>query len=306
MPTRGAVSIETMLCLREHLDGYPNKLLTAFRKPVVEARNQLAKEARELDPNSLDFDPKYVLWVDDDAWWPSGHVDRAVSILEANPDVDMLSGLFCARQSNARPVAATAEDVQKGQCHYFPLKYECGELVPLIAGGAHWFIVRRAMLQTVGDAPFNRLTYKEAFPSYRAGQNPQMTEDVSFYARVNNAGGKIVIERSLLVAHIEAKTGKAYYPNLGPHKANGLEAPTPIDDADDEASKERTYFAGDGSKPNTLLGHSGRTRGSPSMLKFLGRMIDATAPGDTERLGALRDLYITTTGVTPEAALAAL
>ena len=43
MATRGAVSIETT---REHLDGYPNKLLTAFRKPVVEARNQLAKEAR--------------------------------------------------------------------------------------------------------------------------------------------------------------------------------------------------------------------------------------------------------------------
>jgi hypothetical protein len=56
MPTRGAVSIETMLCVREHLDGYPNKLLTAIRKPVVEARNQLAKDARELNQNSLDFD----------------------------------------------------------------------------------------------------------------------------------------------------------------------------------------------------------------------------------------------------------
>ena len=31
MPTRGAVAIETIFCLREHLDGYPNKLLTAFR-----------------------------------------------------------------------------------------------------------------------------------------------------------------------------------------------------------------------------------------------------------------------------------
>ena len=77
MPTRGAVSIETMLCLREHLDGYPHKLLTVFRKPVVEARNQLVKETRELDANPLDFDPRYVLWVDGDAWWPEPLSEKA-------------------------------------------------------------------------------------------------------------------------------------------------------------------------------------------------------------------------------------
>ena len=75
MPTRGAVAIETMFRLREHLDDYPHRLANKIRKPVVEARNQLAKEVRELDANTLDFDPRYVLWVDDDAWWPAGHVD---------------------------------------------------------------------------------------------------------------------------------------------------------------------------------------------------------------------------------------
>jgi hypothetical protein len=74
-----------MLCLRADLDGHPNKLLTAIRLPVVEARNQLAREARELDPERMDFDPKYVLSIDDDAWWPAGHVDRAMNILEENP-----------------------------------------------------------------------------------------------------------------------------------------------------------------------------------------------------------------------------
>jgi hypothetical protein len=151
MPTRGAVSIETMLCLREHLDGYPNKLLTAFRKPVVEARNQLAKEARELDPHSLDFDPKYVLWVDDDAFWPSGHVDRAVRILEDHPDFDMVSGLFCKREPYVGPAAFTTERLQVGPSlmwrAYAPLKYAPGELTPLMLGGGHWFIIRRTMLQ---------------------------------------------------------------------------------------------------------------------------------------------------------------
>jgi hypothetical protein len=98
MPTRGVVSIETMLCLREHLDGYPNELLTAIRKPIVEARNTLVKEARELDPNTLDFEPRYVLWVDDDAYWPSGCVSRGVGILEANPDVACLAAVNSGRK----------------------------------------------------------------------------------------------------------------------------------------------------------------------------------------------------------------
>jgi hypothetical protein len=58
MPTRGVVSIETTLCLRHHLDGYASKPLTVFRKDVVTARNELAKQARELDPEKLDFDPR--------------------------------------------------------------------------------------------------------------------------------------------------------------------------------------------------------------------------------------------------------
>lgn len=37
MPTRGAVSIETALGVREHFDGYPHVLKTAFRQPVGDA-----------------------------------------------------------------------------------------------------------------------------------------------------------------------------------------------------------------------------------------------------------------------------
>jgi hypothetical protein len=239
-----------MLCLREHLDGYPNKLLTAFRKPVVEARNQLAKEARELDPNSLDFEPGYVFWTDDDAWWPAGHVDRAVRILEDNLDVAMVSGLFCKREPYGSPVALTTESLQIGPKRlwrgYFPLKYECGELVPLIQGGGHWFIIRRAMLQTVEDAPFNRLTRKEAFPNDRTEPDTQMSEDLSFYARVNNAGGKIVIERSLLVGHVDVAKGLCYYPNSPALLANGLGAPYYSKDASKaDASKARSYCSDD-------------------------------------------------------------
>lgn len=97
MPTRGAVSIETMLCLRQRLDAYPSLLKVAFRKDVVTARNELARFAREIDPSKLEFDPEFVLMTDDDAWWPSGHVAKAIGILQDNPDIDMVSCVYCAR-----------------------------------------------------------------------------------------------------------------------------------------------------------------------------------------------------------------
>jgi len=102
MPTRGAVSIETMLCLREHLDDYPHKLLTVFRKDVVTARNELAKQVREIDAEKLPFEPRYVLWVDDDAWWPWGSVDQAVSILETNADVSTVAAINSGRKKYDR------------------------------------------------------------------------------------------------------------------------------------------------------------------------------------------------------------
>ncbi len=84
LPTRSAVSIETLLCINEHLEGA--RLLPAYRLPVVSARNFLAKWARKGDE-------PFVLWLDDDTWFTREHVDTALSILEANPGVDAVTSL---------------------------------------------------------------------------------------------------------------------------------------------------------------------------------------------------------------------
>jgi hypothetical protein len=218
-----------MLCLREHLDGYPNKLLTAFRMPVVEARNQLAKEARELDPNSLDFDPHYALWVDDDCWFPSGHVSKAVEILEANPKVSVVAGLFCRREAFAGAVAVTFETypgLPSYHRRYHAMRYKPGELTPLYQVGAHWFVCRRSLLSELDAEPFNRLRPCE-IPNYGPTNDTWVPEDLSFFHRVNQRFGKgsIVTERSLIVGHVNVKTGLVYFPEVGPRIANGSAAP---------------------------------------------------------------------------------
>lgn len=159
MPTRGTVSIETFLCLLNRLDGYPSVFNPVFRKPVDVARNELAKYAREIDPDSLSFEPRYCLWLDDDIWWPKGHVDRAVRILEEHPDVDMVSGVLCGRNPFQAPAGfvlgerpcATLDELLKTR--YDPEQYKDGELTPLSMGSVAWALMRRDLLDRVGDNP---------------------------------------------------------------------------------------------------------------------------------------------------------
>jgi hypothetical protein len=294
MPTRGAVSIETMLCLREHLDGYPNKLLTAFRMPVVEARNQLAKEARELDPNSLDFDPHYVLWVDDDASWPASHVSKAVEILEANPEVDMVSGVFSIRMAYRNVVGITPANQLLDEVM---LRHKPGELIPVKYAGAHWNLMRRSLLDKVGDEPFNRLPWDVLCAHDRTlaainklcDADERGHEDYSFCYRVGKAGGKIVTERSLLVGHVSVSDGRCYFPWSPALTANGLEAPYYTDEcAASTLPERRGYFAecdgnevwkrdiaGDLKPPPTESPAEAQTPKPSSVVRFIRNASDA-------------------------------
>jgi hypothetical protein len=206
-----------MLSLRENVP-YPHILKTVFRRPVVEARNQLAKEAREVDETTLDFDPRYVLWVDDDAWWPASTLERAVNILEENPDVSMLAGAFSQRAPYFPPSAATTAHQE-----VVYLRYEPGYLIPLAVAGGVWWLMRRELLSIVGDEPFNRLPL--TLLDKQASPDVLMPEDHSFCVRVKQKGQKIVTERMLRVAHVDIQSGLAYEPFMPPLIANGLDAP---------------------------------------------------------------------------------
>lgn len=320
MPTRGAVSIETMLCLREHLGSYPNKLLTVFRKPVVEARNQLAKEARELDPNYLSFDPRYVLWVDDDAWWPAGHVDRAISILEANPDVSMVTGMFCTRNEYRRPTAVPLNGPLR---EVLTLCHEPGELIPLRLGSLHWALMRHSLLDLVGDEPFNQTEFPSMSSEARELlSSPLMPEDYSFFTRAIAKGAKIVTERGLRVAHVDVQNGAAYYPNVAAMIADGVNPPKYAPDKVIGDGDTRTYFGDkDGhdvwridldqaakaeaeAKLKAEAQAKVAAKAKPNhVLSFISKAVDSISVtgGDNSALrNSLNKLFKQETGVTPD------
>jgi hypothetical protein len=247
LPTRNEPSIETSLCIEYHLDGYPSELLTVSGKPVVEARNLLAKLAREIEPSKRDFDPSYCLWSDDDSFWYTGTVDRAVTILEENPDVSMVSGVFCKREAFASAEAGNLVPVPGYRtlfASFAPLRYRMGQLVEIDLTGGHWFVCRRDLLAQVGDDPFDEVSYDLMDPHRLAGEPEAFApEDFSFCYRVRSLGKKIVIERSLRIGHVDVNNGLVYYRDVAPLRVNGLHLEY------DRALKEnpprgtvRTYF----------------------------------------------------------------
>lgn len=241
MPTRGVVAIETMLCLRYHLDGHPSKLLTVFRKDVVTARNELAKAAREIDAERLPFDPKYCFLTDDDLWWPAGHISRCVDILEANPDVDMVGGIYSLREVGVLPCLYTFDPATPDAFSMIEYKNggldlprviprACGssdeaegELTTLAFAEPGWCVVRRELFERLGPKPFDRIPFAE----FGMDSGREFLSDAeSFCVRSNRAGAKIVTERRLIVGHVDIDNGYMYLPYIAPRIASGLLVPT--------------------------------------------------------------------------------
>lgn len=243
MPTRGTPSIETLLCLRENLDGYPNILLTAIRKPVVEACNDLFRQATELDVNRLPFDPIFMTLADD-SWWAPGLIERAVSLLESNPEVDILTTVVSCREPNGRVVGVTlnGDSIQL-------LGHKPGEMIPLRYGNLHTAFIRPRVIRLLADcpAPFDMYSAIDSCvidcETYRVTM--PLTEDYAFLGRAAARGVKVATERTLIVGHVEPETGQVFMPNMDVRVSNGLEAPSAVRGTEFVAPKPRRYFQSD-------------------------------------------------------------
>jgi hypothetical protein len=213
LPTRGAISIETALCIQSHLSGC--ELLTTYRLPVVTARNLLAQWAAESDADA-------VLWLDDDIWFTKAHVDTALAILEENPGVDMVTGLYSNRCAFGVSNALEPNDYTKSIA---PLALRPGEVKPVRHCGFGFVMMRRTLLDKVGPSPFDQLPIENIYETPLRDIPGRMAEDFSFCKRVWQHGAKLVTERSLVVGHVDVADGLMYFPYAVPKIANGADTP---------------------------------------------------------------------------------
>lgn len=173
----------------------PHLLLTVTGKPVDEARNELAERVLSLNPV-----PEFVVWIDDDAWWLPGAVERLIEPMRSVPNLAMVSGAFCARIPNSptrayRRAGDPFSSVVLGR--------GCGgrDVVLIEECGLHACAVRTSALRALGDRPF-AIT--------------NVSEDLAFCRRLRDRGFTIGCAIGVTFAHIEADAGIAFVPDSGP------------------------------------------------------------------------------------------
>jgi hypothetical protein len=172
--------------------------LTEVGLPVDEARNRLVERVRALDPR-----PEFVVWADDDAYWPAHAIPRLVSHLDK---FDLVSALHGKRGPGSHVLAFTRNDDGSFTSILMPEQTPEPKLVACDFVGSHIMIHRTALLDALPSRPFDLI-------DGRCG------EDSAFCTRVRAAGFTIAIDATLQVAHIEK--GFAFLPGVEPFRIVG-------------------------------------------------------------------------------------
>ncbi len=241
MPTRGQITFETELALRMNLQGIEHLSCMVARRPVVEARNQLARLALEaIDANPLSFVPRewYVLWVDDDAWWQPGTVEALMNGMHQDRTADIVFAMFGARTPYAPPFAY--RDASDSESYLrLGIDYQFGQVVPIETAGFHFVLMRASALQKVGPDPF----------TLRADHG----EDYEFCSRAREAGLSLKAATGVPIVHLDPRDGTAYMPGMPAMMMDGniLKALTTQHATASGTNKAETRDYGIAAMPNT-------------------------------------------------------
>lgn len=204
MPTRGQICYETHLALRNNLTEIKHVVAIAGRKPIADARNELAGLAlKTIHDNPLPFTPRefFVLWIDDDAWWQAGTVGVMRNAMRDLPLLDVLFGRFGPRHPYSHVLAF--RDAADGNS--FPkegIDCKMGEIVPVEAAGFHFVLMRSSALTRIGDNPFS------------VPEGASFGEDIAFCKRAVAAGIRMGVAMGIPIVHIDSSDGTAYMPGL--------------------------------------------------------------------------------------------
>jgi len=196
------------MALANNLGSIVHELVSVVGKPVIDARNELARRA-------LARGAEFTLWLDDDAFFEPGSVERLLATMRDAPAIDMLAAFACDRRPFCSPNAFRLHDdryvalVERSTPAPFALpawapRYSIGEIVPIDACAFHAVLMRTALLERVGPDPFAL--------SHDSGYG----EDFQFCRRARASGALLAVDTGAPVAHIESESGLAFLPYKPP------------------------------------------------------------------------------------------
>ena len=211
MPTRGQICYETQTAIEQNMGGVKFAKIMAARKPVIEARNQLAKKALEVArQNPFPFSPRewFALWVDDDAYFMPGSVSMMLQCMQELRSIDALFGKFGARVPYSKVHAWRKADDSES---YPKEGIDCGggEVVDIERAGFHFVSMRMSLLERVGPNPFDIPT------------GSQIGEDFAFCDRAIAVGARLAVGMGMPIFHLDPADGSAFVPGMAQMLVDG-------------------------------------------------------------------------------------
>jgi len=136
---------------------------------------------------ALDNDATHVLFIDDDTIVPKDLFTKLVA-----HDVDMVSGVYCMRNSPHKPILFD-EANDKGHCLHYNVEDGKGEgLVEIVAAGLGACLIKTEVFKRM-EPPW--ITLGELDPE-------NWCDDISFFKRARAAGFKLFADLSVRSGHM--------------------------------------------------------------------------------------------------------
>lgn len=214
MPSRGTLTVEAFTSALNSFKSFRTTLLICARRPVDQARNELASNALRIAKSAPLAMESLVFWFDDDAAWEPASLERALWYLENFSEIDLLAGNFCSRSKSAVPWHWPRLDASKTPV---------SPLVEIGVTGWHWILHRARVLERVGPNPF------DCFDG--------LSEDLAFCKRARDQGVRMFAAEDIPILHVDSDRGLAYLPDRAPIALLGELKPTA------KAWKRRSYGA---------------------------------------------------------------
>lgn len=185
MPIRDRMEPETEFALKNNI-GFNYQFFTEIGIPVDEARNRLAKRALESNADRI-------VWIDSDAFWLAGCLERMLSSVSAN-ELAVIGTVYSSRMHYAPVNAWTNEQMET-----VPLSriQEYDGLIQCWFIGSHLMAHSRALLERLGSNPW-------------ALAQSDYSEDGAFARRIRECGGTQYLDTRCWAFHVEC--GSMYVP----------------------------------------------------------------------------------------------
>lgn len=162
---------------------------------VDKAREEIARQAIERKA-------KYLWFVDDDTVPPPNTLRRLVYVLENNPDVMVVGGVYVTKTDPPTPVVFR----EPGLGPFW--KWKVGEVFEVESMGAGCMLINMEVFKHL-EAPY--FPWTEDYSSEINGKSNVVSEDVAFCRKVRAAGYRVAAHGGILCDHFDIQTGRTFY-----------------------------------------------------------------------------------------------